>query len=206
MHKKIKNMVGFIFIIVNLIILISNIHISERVKFDKLEADKLLKEAYKPLETFSKDLIVIEDEKLLLVPSYISCEEDFVDLFNQKMEGSTPRGFYEDLVIEKDGQLYVDASGYIPNIYTEEGQVVTSYTKKRKRLFPNIFGHEDEEDVKLVIKETWKISGQIHKRSNYFIKNESGEWILEHFNGTSHYGFVDVKNNPWNINRSEKKL
>ncbi len=206
MRKKIYNIIGWILIIVNLIILSSNMHTSEKVKFNKFEADKLLKEAYKPLEDFSKDLIVTEDEKLLLVPSYISCEEDFVNLFNKKMKSIKPKGFYKDLIIEKDGTLYVDASAYIPNIYTEEGQVMMAYTNKRKRLLPDIFGYEDEEDVKLIITETWRISGEINRRTNYFIKNENGEWILEYFNGTSHYGFVNVNNNPWNLNRGKNKI
>lgn len=65
------------------------------------------------------------------------------------------------------------------------------------------FDKEQAENLleELVIKETWMISGEINKRSNYFIKNENGQWILDHFSGTSRYGFGDISCNPWNLNR-----
>lgn len=53
------------------IITIINIFNSEKIEFDKLQAEKLLKETYKPLEDFNKSLITTENEKLLLVPNNI---------------------------------------------------------------------------------------------------------------------------------------
>lgn len=205
-NGKISSIIQRIIMIISFVFLISNIHMSEKVKIDKLEADKLLKEVYKPLEDFNEDLIATEDVKLLSAPSYITCEEDFLNLFNKKMKDDIPKGFYEDLIIEEDGKFYVDASAYIPNIYTENGQVTVAYIKKTKRLFHNVFGRRYEDVEKLKITETWRISGETHRRSNYFIKNENGEWILDYFNGTSHYGYADVNNNPWRLKRLKNTI
>ena len=141
---------------------------------------------------------------MLLVPDNIDSEADFINLFSEKVKRRVLESFYEDLIIEKDGKLYVDALAYIPNIYSDNGKVRKAYIKKRKSLSSTIFGGEYEEDEKLMIRESWKVSGEWCNRSNYFSKNESGEWILDYSNGIRRYRFVDINNNPWSINRSQK--
>lgn len=200
-NKKKSSILSFIMIIASLISLLANIKTSERIEFNELEAKNMLQEVYKPLEDFNRSLIDTEDEGLLLVPDNIGSEADFINLFNNKVKSHVPKSFYKDLMIERDGKLYVDALVYIPNIYSDSGRVRKAYIEKKKSLFHTIFGGEYEEDEKLMIRESWKVSGEWAKRSNYFSRNEKGEWVLLHANGISRYRFVNVNNNPWSQNR-----
>ncbi|QEK11423.1 hypothetical protein FQB35_03010 [Crassaminicella thermophila] len=193
LKKVIKILLSVFIILINII----NMNISERLAFDRLEAEKLLKETYRPLENFTKELIVSEDEKLLLVPNYIKNEEDFINLFKEKMQEHNAKGFYKDLIVQKRGQLFVDGFVYIPSIYTKNGRVTRAYIKEKQKLISKLFGNDDKKIVELIIKEEWTISGEWHKRSNYYIKNQNGKWMLDHANGTSSYRFVDINNNPW---------
>lgn len=170
-----------------------------RVKFDKSIAEELLKETYMPLEDFVKAGIPVEDEELLLVPNDIRNKEDFMRLFNNKINTRIVEDFYKSLVIEKPEGLYIDKKVYIPNIYAESSILTNSYIKKwRRSLYSYISGEDDSKEEKLIIKEKWKISGEWHRRNNYFVKNENGEWVLDHFGGISKYGFTDPSHNPWN--------
>lgn len=186
-------MITIFVVILNLVIL----PIPYRVGFDKSIAEELIKEAYKPLVDFIKVGTLIEGEDLLLAPNDIRNEKEFIRLFNNKIDNKVVEGFFQDLVIEKQGVLYIDKRVYIPNIYAESSILTNSYIKKSKRLNSFILGNSDKEEEKLVIKEKWKISGEWHRRSNYFVKNDDGEWILDHFTGTGKYKFVDSNNNPW---------
>ncbi len=197
--KKIYNIIVRIVTVGICIITINNTFNIKKIEINKLQAEKLLKETYKPLEDFNKSLITTENDKLLLVPNNIKCEEDFFNLFNKKIENSQLKEFYKDLIIEKNGKLYVNSLAYIPSIYTENGEVTKAYIKKTNKIFSH-YRYENEE---LIIKETWTVTGDINKRSNYFVKDQSGEWILDHFNGTSYYGFVDINHNPWKFNREQ---
>lgn len=172
----------------------------KKMDFDKSGAEQLLKETYGPLEDFVKSGIPIEDEGLLKVPEYIKNEKDFIGLFDNKMDESTVENFFEDLVIEKQQHLYIDTTVYIPNIYDENGKVTESYIKKYKSAASFIFTKAPSREEKLIIKESWEISGQWHGRTNYYIKDKNGEWMFDHFNGTAMYGFTQPDHNPWNYN------
>ena len=108
----------------------------KKVDFDRSGAEQLLKESYGPLETFVKSGIaegqVIEGENLLGAPKDVKNEKDFIQLFNDKAEESVVENFFEELVVEKQGELYIDTTVYIPNIYAENGKVTESYIKKYK--------------------------------------------------------------------------
>lgn len=195
---KIKKYLKYIAVILLIALKISNLDITTKTEFNKLEAEKLLRQTYKPLEDFAKESSITKDKKFLLPPKDIKNQEDFIDIFNEKIKRHELEGFYKDLIIKKNGQLYVDSLAYIPSIYTKDGKVRKAYIEKRKGLLDHFLDNKSDEIEKLVIKESWMISGQWHKRSNHFIKNQNGEWILDHFNGTSYYGFVNANNNPWN--------
>lgn len=192
-QKLLRVIIIFIFIF-NLVTL----PIPHKERFDKSTAEELLKEAYIPLEDFVKSGIPMEDEELLLAANDIRNEKDFIRLFNNKIDNEVVEQFFKDLVIEKQGVLYIDKKVYIPTIYAEDSILTNSYIKKYKgSLYSYISGDNDIQEEKLIIKEKWKVSGEWHRRSNFFIKNEDGEWILDYFTGTSMYRFVDSKDNPW---------
>ena len=194
---NLKRILMIFVVIINLVNLFT-LPFPYRIKFDKSIAEELLKEAYRPLEDFVKAGTPIEGKELLLAPNDIRNEKDFVKIFNNNIDNKVVEEFFEDLVIEKQGVLYIDKKVYIPNIHAEDSKLTSSYIKKKTRsLYSFILGENPVEEEKLVIKEKWQISGEWHRRSNYFIKNENGEWILDYFNGTSMYGFVDSSHNPW---------
>jgi len=194
-----KKRLKLIVLIFMLLFNASTLQITSKVEFDKLEAEELLKESYKPLVDLVKVLTPTEDEGLLLVPTYIRTEKDFINLFNKKMEVSMLERFYEDLVIEKNERLYINSLVYIPTVYDENSKVTEAYIRKKRSIFSIILDKKDDEDEKLIIKETWMITGTWSKRSNYYIKNEHGEWVLDYFNGTRQYTFEHPINNPWNM-------
>lgn len=168
-----------------------------RVKFDKSIAEGILKGAYLPLENFVKSGIPTEDEEFDLVHDDIRNKEDFKRLFTNKTSNRMAEDFFEDLIVEKQGELYIDNRVYIPNIYLEGGKLTSSYIKRSQKLKSIILGKNEIESEELVIKERWKISGEWRIRRNYFVKNEDGEWILDHFTGTGYYKLVEVSHNPW---------
>lgn len=196
-RENLMRIMMFFIVIINLVNLVT-LPIPYRVGFDKTSAEEILKEAYKPLEDFVKSGVYIGDEGLLLLPDNVRNEEDFINLFDNKVNNRLAEEFFEDIVVEKQGVLYIDRKVYIPNIYAEDSKLTSSYIKKETRsLYSFITGDNHIEEEKLVIKERWKISGEWHRRSNYFVKNESGEWVLDRFNGTGLYGFVEASHNPW---------
>ncbi len=193
MKKSIKIGIGILLIIIN----IGTMNVSEKVELDKIEGKKLLKETYAPLENFAKKLKFSKDKKLLLLPSNVKSEEDFIHLFDKKMKEHNAEGFYEDLIIQKGDELFVDPLAYIPTIYAKDSIVARAYIKETENLFLKLLGKRDKKRQELIIKERWLISGQWHKRTNYYVKNQNEKWILDHGNGTSVYGFVNINNNPW---------
>ncbi|NLM04025.1 MAG: hypothetical protein GX214_03290 [Clostridiales bacterium] len=196
-RKKIMQVILIFIIIFNA----TTLPIPYREKFDKTMAEEMLKNAYKPLEDFISNGIPVEDEGLFLAPDNIETKEDFVKLFNNKINTRLVENFFEDLIIEKDGRLYIDRKVYIPTIYVGDGVLTKSYIKKYTRsLYSYILDRDDRPEEKLVIKEKWKITGEWFRRSNYFIKNDEGEWVLDYFNGSSMHKFVEVDHNPWNYN------
>ena len=196
-RESLMRIMMFFIVIINLVNLVT-LPIPYRVSFDKTIAEDILKAAYKPLEDFVKAGVSIDSDELLLVSSGIRNEEDFIKLFNNKVNNRLVEGFFEDIVVENQGVLYIDRKVYIPNIHAVDSKLTSSYIKKKTRsLYSFITGDNHIEEEILVIKERWKISGEWHRRSNYFVKNESGEWVLDRFNGTSLYGFVEASHNPW---------
>jgi hypothetical protein len=164
-------------------------------------AEELLKETYMPLEYFIRNGIPTENDELLLVSDDIKDEKDFIKLFNNKIDSRVVEDFFEDLIIEKEGRLYIDKKVYIPTVYSEESVLTKSYIRKHtKSLYSYILGRDENVEEKLIIKERWKITGEWFRRSNYFVKNDEGEWILDYFNGSRMHKFVEVDHNPWNCN------
>lgn len=108
-QKLIQIILGFI-IIFNLV----RLPIPYNEKFDKSMAEELLKETYMPLEDFVRNGIPTENEELLLVSDDIKDEKDFIKLFNNKIDSRVVEDFFEDLIIEKEGRLYIDKKVYIP--------------------------------------------------------------------------------------------
>lgn len=109
-RQKIFQIILAIIAIFNLI----RLPIPYNVKFDKSMAEELLKETYMPLEDFVRNGIPTENEELLLVSDDIKDEKDFIKLFNNKIDSRVVEDFFEDLIIEKEGRLYIDKKVYIP--------------------------------------------------------------------------------------------
>ena len=165
--------------------------------FDKSTAEEILKEAYLPLINFVKTGTSVEGEDLLLLPRNIKNKKDFAESFNEKAGYAVAEGFFDEMIVEKNGVLYIDKTVYIPNIHSSESELVRSYTEKRLSLYSYIMGYKDITEEQLVIKEKLKISGKWDKRSNYFVQKENGKWQLDYFDGIGMHGFVDSSDNPW---------
>lgn len=198
--KKILQIILAFIIIFNL----TRLPIPYRVKFDKDQAEVILREAYGPLEDFIRAGIPTEDEELLLVPDNIKGEEDFIKLFDKGINNHNHvvRDFFQDIVLEKEGDLYINKKAYIPTIYQKEDSLITkAYIKEYTRsLYSYILGRDDKKEEELVIKEKWKITGEWFRRSNYFSKNSEGRWVLDYFSGSRAHDFVEVEHNPWYYN------
>ncbi len=170
-------------------------------KIDESVAKNLLKEAYSPLEDFITSATPVEDKELLLVSSDIKNKDDFIRSFDNKVDDRVLEDFFEALVIEEEGILYIDETVYIPSIYSENGQVTSHYIRKYTRtLYSVLSGSSETEEDELVIKEKWTISGDWNKRKNYFKRNKEGDWVLNHISGTTMFEFVEASDNPWSIN------
>ncbi len=193
---RLLNILKNILIVFMFIYGLLTLQIPYKVEFDKSMAEEILKETYRPLEEFVKGLTPIEGEELYLIPKGIRNEKDFVKLFDNRIEDRVAENFFERLTVEKQGVIYVDKKVYIPNIYAENSILTDSYIKKRKSVYSFILNRDDVEG-KLIIKETWDANGMWDRRSNYFIKNENGEWILEYFNGIATRKFANSNTNPW---------
>ena len=196
-NMKIGQKIVKVFIIVTAIFSIVTFTFYSKGEFNKTSAEVLLKEAYLPLEVFVRSASPTEKDEVLLVPDNIKNEKDFVKLFDNKVNSRIAEGFFEDLVTEKEGLLYIDRTLYIPNIYAKESEITKAYIRERKSIYTYLLGDNDPDEKELVIKEKSMISGQWSKRSYYFVQNEKGEWILDSFEGTVMHGFVDIENNPW---------
>lgn len=174
--------------------------ISHKEKFDNYAAEEILKETYLPLIDFVKAGTPVEDEELLLAPKDIRSKNDFIKLFDNKTDNKTKDldDFYEELVIEKQGVLYIDKMVYIPTIYDQNGTLTNSYIKKYKSsLYSRLLGENKILKKELIIKQKWKISGEWYRRTSHFVMNENGQWVLDRFSGTSMHKFVDSNHNPW---------
>lgn len=184
-----------------LILIIANLAtrpISHKEKFDKSIAEEILKEAYLPLIDFVKAGTPVEDEELLLAAIDIRSENDFINLFDNKIDNKKVERFFEELVIEKQDVLYIDKRVYIPTIYDENGTLTNSYIKKYKSsLYSRLLGENEILKEELIIKEKWKISGEWYRRTNIFTMSENGQWVLVRTSGTGVHGFVDSNHNPW---------
>lgn len=192
-----KQGIELLAILLMVLINIGYMDVNKKVEFNKVEAEKLLRETYDPLQSFIKELTISEEEGLLVVPNYIKSEADFINLFNGKMEEDNAKDLYERLIVEKNDRLFVNAYVYIPGIYDENGKVIRAYTKKREKVYSKFFKNNDKSSIKLIIKEESFMDGEYSTRTNYYIKNQNGKWILDYRNGTSAREFVNIKHNPW---------
>lgn len=128
-----------------------------------------------------------------MFPETIINEADFVRLFHNINE-DVVMNFYEELVLEKNSKHFVNGRAYIPSIYCDGGKVMKAYIRKRHYLLSPSKNSET-----LIIKESWIVSGEVNKRTDYFIKDKAGEWILDSFNGTVSYEFIDINDNPGDV-------
>ena len=190
----------FFVVIINIANL-ATLPIPSKEKFDKSIAEEILMETYQPLVNFVRTGNPVQGEELLLAPDNIKSENDLIMLFDNKIDNKNKLvdRFFEDLVIEKHGDLYIDKKVYIPTIYEENGSISNSYIKKYKSsLYSQFLGENEILKEELIIKEKWKISGEWYRRTNYFVVNENEQWVLDHFTGTTMHKFVDPNHNPWN--------
>lgn len=182
-----------------IITLLNGITLSEKIELNKDEAMEILKETYKPLEAFAESLSISTDGEKLVLPNTIESEQDFINLFSETMRESTPKSIYKKVNTEK-GISFMDSSTYIPSIYTQHGKVTEAYIIKKKKLIDFIRNKSKTTD-KVIIKESWTISGDKNKRTNYYIRGEQEEWLLDYFDGIVSYGFADANRNPWYYNK-----
>lgn len=162
-----------IFVLILGIANLATIPIPHKEKLDNSAAEEILKETYLPLIDFVKAGTPVVGEELLLVPSDIRSENDFIKLFDNKIDNKKLERFFEKLVIEKQEVLYIDKRVYIPTIYDENGSLTNSYIKKSKSsLYSQLLGKNEILKEELIIKEKWKISGD--RRTNIFVMNENG--------------------------------
>lgn len=162
------------------------------------EAKDILRKVYMPLEDFIKSGIPLQDKGLLKVPEEVRNKNDFIELFNNKIDNRTLGDFFEELVVEKEGELYIDKTIYIPIPYAENSVIKKCYIKKRKNsLYSYISGKDDIKKDELIIKGKYEMDGDWLKLNNYFIKNENGEWIVQVTTGSTMHGFVDYTQNPY---------
>lgn len=191
-QKILRILLIFIFI-VNLF----TFQLSFKEDFDKSTAEEILKEAYLPLGSFVRAGIPLEGKDLLLLPSNIKSKEDFAESFNEKVGFRLAESFFDELVVEKSGVLYIDKTVYIPNIHSSESEITKAYTEKRLNLYSYIMGEKDTAEEGLVIKEKLKTRETWDKRSNHFIQKKNGQWQLDYYDGIGMHGFVDSSENPW---------
>lgn len=199
-RQKLMKVIMFFIVIINIANL-ATMPIIYKDKFDKSVAEEILKETFWPLIGFVRAGSPVEIEELLLSPVDIRSENDFIKLFENKIDNKNKLvdGFFKDLVIEKQGDLYIDKRVYIPTIFDENGSLTNSYIKKYKSsLYSQLLGENEILKEELIIKEKWKISGEWYKRTNYFVMNENGQWVLDYFTGTTMHKFVESNHNPWN--------
>lgn len=102
-QKIIRIILIFIFI-VNLF----TFQLSFKEDFNRSTAEGILKEAYIPLISFVKAGTPVEGEDLLLLPSNIKNKKDFAESFNEKVGYALAEGFFEELLVERSGVLYID--------------------------------------------------------------------------------------------------
>lgn len=196
---KIKENLLQILIVFFILINLFRTPLPYRTKIDESMAENLLREAYKPLEDFIKSATPVEGKELLLLPSNINNKDDFIKSFDNRVDGRVLEDFFESLVVERGGVLYIDETIYIPNIYSENGQVTNHYIRKYTRTLYSILSASNEkQEEELLITEKWKVSGNWNKRKNYFERNKEGDWVLNHISGTTMFGFVEASDNPWN--------
>ena len=192
--KKFIRVIVWIVFILN----IFTFQISYNTNIDKSIAKEILREAYMPLENFIKSGIPIEDKELLEVPEEVKNKSDFIKLFKNKIETKMVEEIFEELIIEKEGQLYIDKTLYIPALYSENSIIDKSYIKTRnKSLYLYITGKVDTRREELIVKGKNQVDEHWSELDNFFIKNENGKWILEGSTGTVMHGFVDPDENPW---------
>lgn len=199
-----KKIIHTILILILTFISIINLSISEKVDFDIIEAEKLLKEAYGPIEMIAKDSSLSKDEDLLIPPDYIKNEEDFYDLLKDKMRDYEIEFYSQEFIIETEGKIFLDSHFYIPSIYSQDAEVKKAYIKKVKNLFPKLVRRNKNIEDELIIKSRWTVNEERDGRTDYFSKNEDGRWVLNGQSGTSSNGYVDIDHNPWNKYWKEK--
>ena len=107
--KKIMKLIMFFVVIINIANL-ATLPIPSKEKFDKSIAEEILMETYQPLVNFVRTGNPVQGEELLLAPDNIKSENDFIMLFDNKIDNKNKfvDRFFEDLVIEKQGDLYID--------------------------------------------------------------------------------------------------
>nr|WP_300002901.1 hypothetical protein [Tissierella sp.] len=195
--KTVEKVMKIIMIMV-VIVYVFIFQIPYNVEIEPSEAQEILRGAYRPLEDFIKSGTTSDDKGLLNIPSEIKDKNDFVKLFDNKMREKMAEEIFENLVIEKDGQLYIDKEIYIPTLYSEDSIITKSYIKKRRdSLYSYISGKSFKKKEELIIKGKYEIDEELSKLEHLFIQDKNDNWILQITTGTVMHGFVDPNDNPY---------
>lgn len=195
---KIVERIMRIIIMIVVIVGVFIFQIPYNVEIDPSEAVEVLREVYMPLEEFVKSGIPVEDKRLLKAPLEVENRSDFIKLFENKMQNKMSDDIFENLIIEKEDQLYIDKEIYIPTLYSKNSIITKSYIKKRKdSLYSYISGRSYNKKEELIIKGKYEIDEEWSKLDHLFIKDKNGNWILQISSGTVMQGFVNPDNNPY---------
>jgi len=178
-------------------ILMFPISIKEPVEPELARA--LLFETYKPLNTFVCDLSLTDNPDRLRLPDYVKSCDDFVDLFDGKMNSRTAKEFYEDWIMEDENGLYADSHVYIPSIYTSEPEIMKSYIRTRVEFGQWIIGKTGNSEVEWIIKvnRTRTNGFPVTTCTYYFDETEEKNWVFDHYNGGGRTNFVEPEHNIW---------
>ncbi|WP_053957625.1 hypothetical protein [Inediibacterium massiliense] len=174
----------------------------EKVLINKDQSTIILKEAYQALDDFNRNLKDSNEKNLLVVPDYIESKEDFIESFNGKIARHIIEDFYEDLIFEKEHELFAKKEVYIPSIFAKDSYVENAYIEIKKDRKGKVLSKQ------LIIEERGKIHiNESYHRKNFFIKNKEGKWCLDHFDGIKNYVFVlDEEEDVLGVNSIEDSL
>ena len=163
--------------------------------FDLQQAENIMKRTWKPVHKMT-------NSKLETRPNVqISSKEEFFEIYDfTYMDESEKRTIYETIVVLSQGKEVKDANGnlvfgdgdfqkYIPTIYDEGVFIETAYI--RESIFSDEYSYRNKVELIIVENSNEKITGWAKgfKRTNIFMKNDEGKWILKGISGKVSYGW-----------------
>lgn len=199
MNRRSSDMLWAVFSIACIFILFNSIQSMDNEKLDKKIARDILMDVYKPIYDFAINTESMTDINIVKMREFRS-KDDFVSIISKIDNGICEDTF--EYMTENMDEGFIDARVYIPTIYNKTSRVDKAYIKKKNKYNSKHKLSKEELKPKLIIKESWKISGEYHHRTNELFKNDSDNWVLKSSSGTMMYKFVDASNNPWSIKRN----